>query len=101
MTDQNISEKLDNLESKIDQLYQENIQIMNLEETAKYLDLSKSYLYKLTMTHQIPHYKPKGKRIYFNKSEIDQWVMKTPIKTAQKLEDEANDYVTLGKGGDK
>ena len=43
-----------------------------LEEAARYLDVSKSHLYKLTSSHKIPHYKPQGKRVYFAKSELAQ-----------------------------
>jgi len=35
-------------------------EVLTSEEAAKYMGISKSYLYKLTMRQQIPHYKPMG-----------------------------------------
>ena len=49
-------------------------------EAAKYLDISKSYLYQLSCKNRIPHYKPQGKRIYFTKSDLDKWLLRNPVK---------------------
>jgi len=53
---------------------------MNLMETAAYLGLSPSYIYKLTYKQIIPHYKPTGKRVYFFKKEIDEWIRKSSFE---------------------
>ncbi len=65
-----------------------------LHEAAKYLDVSRSYLYQLTHKHQIPYYKPHGKRIYFDKIELDAWIKRNPIKTTDEIEAQAIEYVT-------
>ena len=36
-------------------------EVLTSDEAAKYMGVSKSYLYKLTMRQQIPHFKPMGK----------------------------------------
>lgn len=41
---------------------------------AKYLGISEGALYKLTHRNEIPFYKPNGKIIYFQKSELDNWI---------------------------
>lgn len=51
-----------------------NKQTLNIDEAAMYSCLSVSYLYKLTSTQQIPHFKPRGKIIYFDRSELDEWL---------------------------
>ena len=53
------------IEEKLNQLNFETKDIFNVEEASKYLNLSKSTLYKLTSNKQIPHYKPTGKCIFF------------------------------------
>ena len=58
---------------------------MNLMETAAYLGLSPSYIYKLTYKQIIPHYKPTGKRVYFFKKEIDEWIRKSSVDTSASL----------------
>lgn len=67
-------------------------EIMNLFQAAEYLSLSKSSLYKSTSQREIPHFK-KGKKIYFRKSELDQWITEIRIKTRSEIEMEANDYL--------
>jgi len=71
---------------------------LTFEEAADYLDLSKSYLYKLTSSNKIPHYKPLGKRLFFDKSELDSWLMRNPVKTNTDIDQQANDYLVNGKG---
>ena len=39
--------------------------VLSFDEASKFLNLSKSYLYKLTSGNLIPHYKPQGKMLYF------------------------------------
>ena len=40
-------------------------EMLTTTELAEYLGVSQSQIYKLTMNMEIPHYKPKGKTIYF------------------------------------
>lgn len=69
-------------------------EFLNLEETANYLSLSKSKLYKLTSKKEIPHYKPSGKIIYFKRSEINEWVFKNKITSVEELENELEQYMS-------
>ena len=46
------------------------------KEACEYLGFAPSYLYKLTCKNIIPHYKPSGKRLYFFKKELDEWIAK-------------------------
>ena len=86
-----IDERLKNIEALL--LSQKTV--FNFEELAVYTGLSKSYLYKLTSIGQIPHYKPNGKIIFFDKKEIDTWLLRNRVKTAGEIEGEANTHVTL------
>lgn len=53
-------------------------------------------MYKLTHQGRIPHFKPHGKNIYFNREELEQWLLQNPVRTAEQKEREAVDYV-VGK----
>ncbi len=75
---------------------------LTFDEAARYLDVSKSHLYKLTSANKIPHYKPQGKRLYFVKCELNTWLLRNPVKTTDKIEQQANDYlVNGGKRGEQ
>lgn len=50
--------------------------VLSFDEASKFLNLSKSYLYKLTSGNLIPHYKPQGKMLYFEKVELEAWLPK-------------------------
>ena len=49
--------------------------VLSFSEASDYTGFSRSYLYKLTSSGTIPHYKPTGKMLYFRKSELDEWVL--------------------------
>lgn len=73
--------------------------VLTFDEVVRFTGLSKSYLYKLTSLGKIPHYKPNGKQIYFERAQVEAWLMQNPIKTVQEIEQEAANYVVLGKKG--
>ncbi|PCH67849.1 MAG: DNA-binding protein [Bacteroidetes bacterium] len=88
---QTIDERLQNIESLL--LSQKTV--LNFDEVAIYTGLSKSYLYKLSSTGGIPCYKPRAKQLYFDKVEIDKWLLRNRIKTNDEIEIEAATHVTL------
>lgn len=71
--------------------------VLTLEDVALLTGLSKSHLYRLTCTHQIPYYKPNGKQIYFDRVEIENWMRQNRVATQQETEQAAIAYVTTGK----
>ena len=75
-----------------------NKEIFNFNDACTFLNYSKSYLYKLTHSRQLIHYKPNGKMIYFKKSDLEAWLLRNRIKTADEIELEAIDFV-VKKGG--
>lgn len=94
---QSIDDRLRNIETLL--LSQKTV--LNFDEVADYTGLSKSYLYKLTSSGGIPCFKPQGKHIYFNKQEIDQWLMQNRKATNSELDSQAATFVTLKNGGAK
>lgn len=73
-------------------------EVLTSDEAAKYMGVSKSYLYKLTMKQQIPHFKPMGKMCYFNRLELEQWLQSNRIATTKDIEQKAQDFC-MKKGG--
>lgn len=55
-----------------------------LKEARMYLDISESQLYKLTSKMEIPHYKPRGKMVYFDKKELIKWMKQNHVKVKGK-----------------
>lgn len=69
-----------------------NKEVLTSNEAASYMGVSKSYLYKMTMERQIPHYKPMGKMMYFNRQELEQWLLRNRVSTQEELEEKAQAY---------
>lgn len=67
--------------------------VLSFDEASRFLNLSKSYLYKLTSGNLIPHYKPQGKMLYFEKADLEAWLRQNPIKTRAQIEQEAQKYI--------
>ena len=76
---QKVADKVSPLEERIDNLEKRAISskdILTLQEASVYIGVSLSQLYKLTSTQSIPHYKPRGKMCYFEKKELDAWLLR-------------------------
>lgn len=73
-------------------------EVLTSDEAARYMGISKSYLYKLTMRQQIPHYKPMGKLCYFNRAELEQWLQSNRVSTDAEISQQAQTYC-MRKGG--
>lgn len=73
--------------------------VLNFEDAVLYTGISKSHLYKLTCRHEIPHFKPTGKLVYFDKKELDDWLRQNKVLTNTEAEQEAMAYII--KGGAK
>ena len=57
--------------------------ILNMKEVCQYLDMSQSLLYKLTCSGEIPHFKPRGKMIFFEKKELIEWIKKGNLLSSE------------------
>jgi excisionase family DNA binding protein len=67
-------------------------EVLTSTEAAQYMGISKSYLYKLTMTGAIPCYKPTGKMVYFNRHELEDWLQRNRVSSNDELESKAQEY---------
>ena len=77
------------IEQKFDELKILTKSFLTVEELASYLNVKTSYIYKMTHNREIPFYKPGGKMIYFNREEIDEWVLSQRVATADEIRSEA------------
>lgn len=68
--------------------------VLTFKEATVYLDVSHSYLYKLTSQGRIPYFKPQGKKIYFDLSMLEDWLKQNYQKTQDEIEKKAMEYVT-------
>lgn len=67
-------------------------EVLTFDEAVQFTGMSKSYMYKLTSAHKIPHYKPSGKMVYFNRCELQTWLLQNRVSTHDELESKAQAY---------
>jgi predicted DNA-binding transcriptional regulator AlpA len=70
---------------KIEQSLLSQKTVLNMTDFCSYVGISKSWAYKLTSQRAVPHCSPNGKTIYFDRLEVDKWLLQNPIKTASQL----------------
>lgn len=91
--DTNILTKLERIEKLLETQQAMQKQVLNFNDTCIYLELSQSHLYKLTSTGSIPHYKPNGKKLYFKREELDNWLLRNRSNSIDEIEQEAANYL--------
>ena len=68
-------------------------EVLSFNEACVYLNVSTSWLYKLTHLKKIRHYKPNGKMIYFKRSDLDAWLLRNRVSSEDEIEQQAIDFV--------
>ena len=77
-------------------------EVLTVEEASRFMDIARSSLYKMTSDRSIPFYRPNGKMIYFEKSDILAWIRQNRVVAIKKddgtdQEPELNDDSQEGK----
>ena len=90
-----IIQKLNNLET----VFIQQKTVLNLDEVAAFTGLSKSCIYKKTSTGGIPCYKPTNKQLFFNRNEIEKWLLSNRKPTSEEIETDAINYCLTNKRG--
>ena len=80
-----LEKRVRNLEDKFDS----GKEVLTLQEAAQYMGIARSSLYKMTSNQTIPFYRPNGKMIFFEKSDILSWIRKNRVSSREEIEEEA------------
>lgn len=94
-----ILEKLKQIEQRLDEQILLKKEVLNFKEASRYLNVSESHLYKLTSKKEIPHFCPQGKRLYFNRLELDEWLQQNRQLSQDEIETQAANYLIKNKRG--
>ena len=92
-----ILEKLEKLEQRIGEQNLLMKEVLNFNDACNYLDISASHLYKLTSQKSIPHFCPQGKKLYFNRAELDEWLQRNRQTSTDEIETMAANYLLTHK----
>ena len=67
-------------------------QLLTIQQAGELLNLSVPTIYGLVSRSEIPHSKP-GKRLYFSKKELLEWVQNSRRKTTTEIQAAATNHV--------
>ena len=68
-------------------------EILSFKEAINYLDVSKSFLYKLTSKRKLTFTKPNGGKIYFKKVDLDNWMLQNNKNSLNALEENVMNHL--------
>lgn len=96
-TEEIILEKLISIETRIKEANLLKKEFLNVKEASYYISTSASNLYSLTSHNEIPFYKPNGKRVYFRREELDQWIFDHKSVSIEETENKVSDFLASYK----
>jgi predicted DNA-binding transcriptional regulator AlpA len=91
-----MQEKLDNIEQLLLQRQEQALEqdeIMPVAKAAIFLDLAVPTVYSKVCRKELPVHK-RGKRLYFYRSELTEWIRSGRKKTADEIREEALQHLT-------
>ncbi len=94
-----LSKQLDRIEYLLrnqSDIKAEDGKLLTVEEAANFLNIKKSTMYAKVSKRDIPHSK-QGKRLYFLKTDLIEWVKKGRVKTQEEIEQNVNTYLASPK----
>lgn len=74
-----------------------NKSALSVEELSRYAGISVSYIYHLTATGKLKYSKPFGKKIYFDRNEIDAFLLRNTVADDKDREAQAANYLLTSK----
>lgn len=88
------------LSDKLDRIGQYTViaakSVLDLNEAALFTGFSVGHIYRLTSKKQIPHFK-KNRKLYFKKSELEDWMLESKITSNADISSQAATYVATHK----
>lgn len=78
--------------NRLEKLLTGQKEVLTFNEACDYTGISRSYLYKLTSSGKIPHSKPNGKMLFFEKRKLVEWLLQNKRKSQDEIEAEAVAY---------
>lgn len=94
----NEQENVVDLLQDIKGLLSHNKKVYNIDDLVKYTGLSKSKIYKLSQLKLIPAgNNPHIRQLFFNKAEIDAWLLGEPNLSDEFLERKFNEQLLANK----
>ena len=100
--DSRLQKQIEELQKRMDaveDILDNTKEVLSVEEAARFMDIARSSLYKMTSDRSIPFYRPNGKMIYFEKADILEWIRKNRVMSV--MYDEDKEQKTESRSGEQ
>lgn len=67
--------------------------VLDIDEAAMMTGYTKAFLYRLTSSKKIPHYK-KCRKLYFKKKELEDWMLDSKVLSGDEINRQATTYIS-------
>ncbi len=74
-------------------------EVLTVIELSLYTGYTVDYIYKMVSLNQIPYSKPNGKKLFFSKVRIVEWLSSNKQLSEQELEEKAANYIQKKRFG--
>ena len=98
--DSRLQRQIEELQKRLDaveDILDNTKEVLSVEEAARFMNIARSSLYKMTSDRSIPFYRPNGKMIYFEKADILEWIRKNRVMPV--MYDEDKEQKTESRSG--
>ena len=102
----NSMEELKEIKAQLDQIQRvaelSAKRVLNVHDVCVLTGLSQRTIYNMTRSSEIPHYKPNQRLIYFDRADVEKWMMRNRVNANYEAEAKAIAYVVKNssrKGG--
>lgn len=92
-----IFQKLESIERMLSEQSLLQKQVLNFKEACKYLSMSESHLYRLTSLKKLTYTCPLGKKIFFERKTLDEFLLRNRKSSTTEVESAAMDFVIKSK----
>lgn len=92
---QELNTKIDNITMLLESANpaEKKKDLLNIQEAAEFLNLSKSTLYNKVNKRELPVMK-QGNRLYFSRMELTGYIKSGKVLSDREIEDQANNYLS-------
>ena len=82
-------ETMESLSARLDRIERNTLlgakRVLTVEDVACLAGITKRSVYRLTNSKTIPYYRPNGKEIYFDREEVERWLLSNRHSTDEEL----------------
>jgi len=92
-TDQTILKTLLQVRAEVRELKLASKEVLTFKEAVAYTGYTKSYIYRLVSNKIIPHSKPNGKTLFFERKELERWLMSKRYSSINENQEKARKFL--------